>query len=534
MSLLLTGGHVETFDPAGTTGTAIAVRDGRVLAVGADAEVQAAAGPGARRTDLAGATVWPGFIDTHMHLEKVSHELTMLRLEDARSLAELLEIVGERARATAHLPDPPWIRCFADNAAWNEANLTEGRLPTRTELDAVTGGVPTYLYRRPDRGVLNSAGAGRVAGKLTGSPDGYDPGTGWLTGPLVRVVNDSIYTLSTADPERRQRILADACRTLLRHGITSVADPGLAGAFEPAWQLYTEARRRGTLVQRVRLMNRVDWRRPLTEELDRVRAGTSPVAGDDRLAAWGVKLLLDGEFTTAWMRGGEEIPGSRAHYTPGELRSLVAECADRGWPLTVHAMGGGAIGAVLEAVDRALRGGHRLLPGQVKIAHAFLIDSADVDECLRLGVGVSVNPPLGHVYSGEIREAWGPLGGRAMPLRTMARLGLRFAAGSDTHPISPLHGAAIAAQRRAWDGSDLGGHEALEPRRAVEMYTRDAGEHLGVPGLGTLAPGAPADLVVWPVDPLSTDVGRWPDLEPSAVLVDGRPAPTADPIPVEA
>ncbi|WP_432564066.1 amidohydrolase [Kineococcus sp. SYSU DK003] len=522
---LLTGGHVETFDVAGTTATTLAVRDGRVLAVGADAEVRAAAGPDAEERHLDGATVWPGFVDTHMHLEKVSHELTMLRLEDARTLAELLEVVGTRAAATQHLQDPPWIRCFADNAAWNEANLAEGRLPTRTELDAVTQSVPTYLYRRPDRGVLNSAGAAVLADRLAGFEQGWDAGTGQLSGPPVRVVNDSIYTLSMADPEHRQRILARASTELLRHGITSVADPGLAGGFESAWELYREARRRGTLHQRVRLMNRIDWRKPFDAELERILAGTSPVSGDDRLAAWGVKLLLDGEFTTAWMRGGEDIPGAHPHCSREELATLVTTCADRGWPLTVHAMGGGAIATVLDVVDDVASSGRPLAPGQVKIAHAFLMGTRDVDDCLRLGVGVSVNPPLAFVYSGEMREAWGPLAGRAMPLHTMARLGLRFAAGSDTHPFSPLVGARIAAERRAWDDSDLGAAEALDLRRAVEMYTRDAGEHLGVPGLGTLVPGAPADLVVWPDDPFTrSGTTSWDTLEPAAVLVDGRTA----------
>lgn len=522
---ILTGGHVEGFtDPAGTSAaTAVALTAGRVLAVGTDAEVAALARAATERTDLRGATVWPGFTDTHMHLEKVSHELTMLRLEDARTLAELLAVVGERASRTRDQPSPPWIRCFADNAAWNEANLAEGRLPTRDELDAVTGAVPTYLYRRPDQGVLNSAGAAVLADRLAGFGQGWDPASGRLTGPPVRIVNDSIYTLSRADPEHRQRILAEASTTLLRHGITSVADPGLAGGFESAWELYLEARRRGTLHQRVRLMNRIDWRAPFADELARIVAGTDPVAGDDRLSAWGVKLLLDGEFTTAWMRGGEDIPGAHPHYTRDELATLVVECADRGWPLTVHAMGGGAIATVLDVVDDVVSSGRRLAPGQVKIAHAFLMGTRDVDDCLRLGVGVSVNPPLAHVYAGEMRQAWGPLAGRAMPLHTMARLGLRFAAGSDTHPLSPLVGAGIAVSRRAWDGSDLGADEALDVRRAVEMYTRDAGEHLGVPGLGTLAPGAPADLVVWPDDPFRSAGGdAWNTLEPLAVLVDGR------------
>ncbi|OZM76836.1 amidohydrolase [Pseudonocardia sp. MH-G8] len=518
---LLTGGWVETFDPGAPGGTALAIEGGRVAAVGSDAELAALAGPATRRTELAGATVWPGFIDTHIHLEKVSHELTMLRLEAARSVAGVVGLVHDRARSA---PEHVWIRCFADTAAWHERNLAEGRLPTGEELDAVSPRTPVYLYRRPDHAVINTAGARRMADLLAGlASESYDPATGFLHGPAVRVVNDAIYTQSMADDEHRLSILADACRTLLRMGITAVADPGLAGAFEPAWALYQEARRRDLLPQRVRLMNRFDWRKPFQVELDRMLAGSAfPGEGDESLRAWSVKLLLDGEFTNAWMRSGEEIGPTSAHYTGEELRTILTLCAVRGWPICIHAMGGGAIGEITAAVRDVRAAGGDIAPGQVSIAHAFLIDALDVVECGRLGIKISVNPPLAYVYSDEMRAAWGPLAARAMPLATMAAMGFRFAAGSDTHPCAPLHGALMAVTRRAWDGSSLGDHEVVAPRQAFTMYTRDAGDYLGEPDLGHLAPGARADFVVWPQDPLTLEPKDWPVQEPLAVAIGGR------------
>ncbi|MGY1725138.1 amidohydrolase [Blastococcus sp. SYSU DS0533] len=519
---LLTGGRVETFAPGTPGGTALAVHDGRVLAVGSDVELEALAGPGTRRTDLAGATVWPGFIDTHIHLEKVSHEFQMLRLEAARSVSEVVEAVRERALSSS---EDVWIRCFADTAAWNERNLAEGRLPTRDELDAAAPRTPVYLYRRPDRAVINTVGARRMAGKLAGLPaDAYDPGTGHLRGQAVRVVNDAIYTQSMDDDEYRLDILDDACRRLLRMGVTTVVDPGLAGAFESSWGLYGEARRRDRLPLRVRLMNRFDWRKPFESELERLLAASAlPMTGDDHLRAWAVKLLLDGEFATAWMRSGEEIGDPHPHYTGEELRTLLRLAAERGWPVCIHAMGGGAIGEITAAVDDVRRSGAPLERGQVSIAHAFLIDVLDLRECSRLGIKISVNPPLGYVYSDEIRAAWGPLAGRTMPLATMSALGFRFAAGSDTHPCAPMHGALMAVTRRVWDGSSLGDHEALAPREAFPMYTRHAGDYVGEPDLGHLAPGARADLAVWPQDPLDLAPEEWPRQEPLAVAVGGRP-----------
>lgn len=521
MTTMMIDGRIETFHPAHGAVEAIAFREGVVFAIGTRAEVEsavAAVDGSPRRVQLDGATVWPGLIDTHMHFEKVSHELAMLRLESAGSVADVVEMVRSRAEEARSSRFTPWIRCLADNEAWHEGNLVEGRLPVKAELDPVSADVPVYIYRRPDRAVINSAGRALLADLIAQSPTDFDEESGYVSGPLVRRLNDQIYHLGMADSEYRHSLLASASREILSHGVTSIVDPGIAGGFESAWELFTEAHRRGEIRQRVRLMNRVDWRRPLAEEIRRILDGTSPraVHAQGELEAWGVKILVDGEFTTAWMRGGEEIPGARAHYSVEEIRSVVELCAERGWPLTAHAMGGGAIAAITEAVAGARNRQH----ARVKLAHGFLMDVVDMQECERWGIDVTVNPPLSYVYAREMRAAWGPLAGRAMPLRTMELQGMRFAAGSDTHPLAPLHGALMAATRRGWDGSDLGQHEEISPRRAVEMYTRDAGAHIGEEHLGTLVPGAPADAVVWGQDPFET-YPRWEQMRPQAVYVRG-------------
>ncbi len=516
MDWLISNGCIDTHDPLLGRVDALGITGNRIVVAGSLAEVEAMATADTVRQDLHGRTVLPGFIDTHMHLEKVSHEFTMLRLEHARSVADILDAVRERALDTA---PGSWIRCFADNAAWNEKNLAEGRLPTAAELDGVAPNVPVYLYRRPDKAVINSVGAAAMADKLSGvDPDSYDPTSGYLYGTAVRIINDAIYVVGMSDKRFRLDILADACQKLLTMGITSVADPGLAGAFDSAWDLYTTLRSEDRLPQRIRLMNRFDWRMPFAEEYQRVLDScVLPGAGDDRLQAWALKVLLDGEFVNAWLREGEaEAP--HPHYSGDELRQVLQLCADRDWPIVIHAMGGGAIGAIIDAVREL---GERR-PRHISIAHAFHHDVLDIRACEELGIRISVNPPLAYVYSDEMRDAWGPLAARTMPLASMAALGFRFAAGSDTHPAEPMIGAQIAVTRRAWDGSSIGAHEALDPRTALEMYTRDAGDYLGMPELGTLAVGSAADLVCWPSDPLSVDVSTWHELEPEWVAIDGR------------
>ncbi|WP_168213984.1 amidohydrolase [Prauserella flavalba] len=525
---LLTGGEIVSFDPAIPAASALAVTEGRIVAVGSGDELAPLAGPRTRRTRLDGAAVLPGFCDTHMHLEKVSHEFSMLALDGARDVADVCERVRERADGTA---PGAWIRCLGDAGGWHERNLAEGRLPTRAELDAAAGGHPVFLYRRPDHGALNSAAATALAGLLADAGDGeWDPATGHLHGTRVRLVNDALYRPGVHEHEHQLDLLACASRRLLEMGVTTVVDPGLPAGFDAAWRLYRAAADRGVLAQRVLLMNRFDWRRDFTEELDRVRQSTAlPGDGDGRLRAWALKLVLDGEFTGAWHRPGEE-PGSErnARYSPGELRTVLRLCADRAWPLCVHAMGGGAIAAVTAAVRELRAGGAVFTPGQVSIAHAFLIGERDLDDCAELGIGLSVQPALAYTYAREMRAVWGALAGQAVPFGTMARRGARFAGGSDTHPCDPLTGAAIAVTRKAWDGSSLGEHEALTPHQALSLYTREAGHYIGLPDVGVLTPGAVADFAVWPENPLGRAPEDWPSLRPALVAVDGRPVWTDD------
>ena len=143
--------------------------------------------------------------------------------------------------------------------------------------------------------------------------------------------------------------------------------------------------------------------------------------------------------------------------------------------------------------------------------------------CQELGIGVSVQPLLAYVFVEEMRDAWGPLAGRSNPLASMLSLGVDVAAGSDTLPCPPLLGASITVTRRAWDGSSLGDKEALDPAEAIGLFTRAGGVYIGA-DVGTIAPGAAADFVVWGENPLTKDPSDWPTLTPTLVAIGGRTA----------
>jgi predicted amidohydrolase YtcJ len=465
--LVVANGVVETMDAEARTVGAFAVARGRVVALGSAEEILALAGSATEVLDLHGTTVLPGFMDTHLHLEKVAREMAMMQLSAATTLADVLGAV--RAMASS-VPRGAWIRSFGDDNSWHEDQLAEGRLPTRSEIEDVAGNAnPVFLYRGPDAAAMNGAAITALAEPLSAiDRSDFDPDRGWLHGPVARELER---TLPRGPREVELRQLADASRQLLSYGLTTIADPGLPAQFTRSWELYRDLGSRGELRQRVVLMNRLDPARSVESEFERVLGSeVLPGDGDEHLTAGAVKVLLDGEFANAWMRTGEHCSGTALRrYTEVELDSIVSLCAEHRWPLCVHAMGGGAIAAVIASVDRARGRGSRFKVDQVSIAHAFLIADRDLAECSRLGIALSVHPMLAYCFETEMTEAWGDLAESANPIASMLRRGVTTAGGSDTLPNEPLRGGRYAVDRTARRGTVLGAEEAVTPAQALVL-----------------------------------------------------------------
>jgi predicted amidohydrolase YtcJ len=516
---IIFGGTVETMEPAGRTADAAAIAAGRILAVGTRKEIDRLEGRDTRRTNLDGASLLPAFTDTHMHLEKIASELMMVHLEEAESLEDVLRAV---AAVASRSPAGEWVHSFGDDNAWHEKQITEQRLPTRGELDRVAPEHPVFLLRGPDVAALNSLAVAELqhqAAKL-GNVE-LDADGGLLSGTDIRLLQGE---LRAPERDRRLEILGLACRKLLSFGITAVVDPGLPARFAESWELYTDARERGLLPLRVELMDRFDYRLPFEVELARAQeAPVCPLAGDNHLRAFGLKVILDGEFSNAWLRPGEAegvVPEQR--YTIDEIDTLLDFCSARGWPLCIHVMGGGAIDFVIARVEAAISRGARFLPFQISLAHVFLPSLESLRACARLGIALSVQPLLAYAFEKEMSEAWGPLAQRANPYATMRASGLFPAGGSDVLPCEPLRGAQLAVTRRSRNGTVFGPGEALSARAAIELFTSAAGPYMRRFDRGRIAPGFVADIVAWSDNPLATDPGDWLALTSEFVAIDGE------------
>ncbi len=248
--LILHNGLAHTLDDNCPTASAVAVKDGRILAVGQDSEITPLAGSGTETIDLGGRTVIPGLFDSHAHLQEVGLKLSLIRLDECRSAEEMMELVRERAARST--PPGEWIV----GTGWNEGNFLNGQLPTRHDIDPATADHPVILMRFFNMDLVNSY-ALRLAnvtrctpdpadGRIERDPDGEPNG-------LLRAKAKILVRGLVPRPTLSQLLEAVrlGCHEFNRFGITSVLDPGLYPWEMHAYQAAYEA---GLLSVRMNIM----------------------------------------------------------------------------------------------------------------------------------------------------------------------------------------------------------------------------------------------------------------------------------------
>lgn len=530
MNALVVRGALVTMDPARPRAEAMAVRDGRIVAVGTLAEARAAAGAGAREVAYAEGTVVPGLIDTHNHMHWTGIASRLVDLSGARSIADLQAAVRDWA---AHHPQAPWV---VSGSGWHVATLAEQRYPTRQELDAACADRPVYLPRVGHAAVANTlalqrAGigadtpdppGGRIGRGADGTPDGLllEPPA---FEPLARLV-------PPPSPADQEGALKDIQQRYHAAGLTGIMDPGVTpeimAVYQRLWQ-------RGELSVRSVLMPLADSSRPLDETLARIEgSGLATGFGDARLKLGGVKLFLDGgaSLGTALMR--EPYPDERCNcgiqVTPTEsFRRIAWACARNRWSMGVHVVGGKAIDIALEVFEEV----NREIPLRdlrFTLIHAYLWpDERNIRQCAAMGIAVATQCSMQYTFGPLLVKRFGSvLMSLATPVRSWLDGGVRVGGGSDSPvtPFPPLLGLWQARTRRiAGTDEPIGRQQAVSGEEALAMLTRDAAwlcfsEH----ERGMLKPGLLADWTVLSVDPVACEPDALEHARVLATAVDGR------------
>jgi len=525
--LVLRGGAV--YQGAGAGGAprfaeALAVRDGRVVGVGATRDIAALAGPRTVVVDLDGRTVVPGLNDSHLHMVRggqTYHDEVFWY--ETPSLEQALVRLDERAR---HTPAGTWLKVVG---GWHPGQFRERRAPSSVELTRRFPDHPVYVQLLYEEAVLNAAGL-HAAGITPATPDPprgtfvRDPGSGEPTG-TVRGVGAFMHCLGQApQPSHADQVRGTAAlmTALNAWGVTAGIDAGGLGmspaSYEPLFALWRE----GAMTVRTRLYVGPLTRGAEYEELTGWLRHTRPGFGDGWLRHVGI-----GEITVF---GCHDLEGLTDFVVDDASRAQLAvicgEIAARRWPLHMHAVLDDTISAVLdvwEAVDRDIP----LAGLRWSLAHAEPISQRNLGRVAALGCGIAVQDRM--VYRATDSAAvWGADAVRGgPPLRDILDRGIPLGAGTDsTRVASPNPWVSLwwlVTGDTFDDGPRRAARHRLTRTEALDAYTTgSAWFSLEESERGRLDVGMLADLAVLSDDYFSVAEDAIRGLAADLTLVDGR------------
>jgi predicted amidohydrolase YtcJ len=562
---ILVGGRVLTVDTQDRVAEAIAIRDGRILAVGTTEEIERLAGPGTERIDLAGRTATPGLIDAHAHFSQGGLvRLTHLALgyPDVKSIADVVARVGERAAA---LQPGEWIL----GRGWDEGKYAERRMVTAADLDAASGAHPAWLVHTTGHyGVANTA-ALALAGITQGTPD---PPGGEIDrdgeGNATGVLKETAMTLVAgrvpkAGPAKMREAIAALSRDFNRECMTGVKDPGIGSSlfYDPdsaleSWNAYRDVLADGALTVRVFAL----WNSPRNlEDAQKLIALIAPFgkpaagAGDGRVVSGGIKIFADGSGAsrTAWMwkdwnrdRTGTDA-GNRGYpsFDPEIIRKLILLYHDAGLHVGTHAIGDRTIDWVVDSYALALE--RKPVQGlRHSVIHSNIPGERALDAMAAMQRGFDAGYPepspsftwwIGDIYAGS----FGPeRSQRLNPFATYRQKGIRWASGSDfdVTPFPARYGIWSSIAREpllgVYGGDPFGRAEAVDARAALRSFTIWAAHQTFMDDItGSLEPGKRADVAVWDTDFYTAPAAAIKDAACQMTIFDGNVVHRSDRFP---
>ncbi|MFO0796442.1 MAG: amidohydrolase [Gemmataceae bacterium] len=546
--LIVHRGKVLTVDAKFAVAEAVAVANGKVVAVGSDADVLKHKGPATRVIDAAGRTVLPGLYDSHTHPTGAAASEAGEPLPLLKSIPEVQAFIRAKAKAT---PAGKWI---VIRYAF-PTRLAEARFPTRAELDAAAPDHPV-LYHAGPAGVANTA-ALKVSGVTKDTPHPRagqvvkDPVTGEPTGMLRNA-----YGVLKGVPGGGESLTAVQKKAALlklfarynQLGLTSIAD---RNAGRGDLDAYLALQRDNALTLRVNVargFNPIGTRDELARRFDELPGadgrGGPTGAGDEWVRVGPIKVFLDGGMLngSAYMR--EPWPKGPTYQVtdddyrgllfipPEQLKVLAEEAARRKWQMTAHTAGEGGMDVLLDAYEFA----DRMTP--IKdlrfcITHANFPSQNNLERCKRLGVCADVQPAWlwkdGHTLLnvlGPARMRWFQPYKSWLDYTTVGGGSdhmLRFDPLDATNPWHPWLGIWVALTRNLERGGVLEPTEALTREQALRLYTiNNAYLHHEERLKGSLEVGKLADLIVIDRDYLTCPVDAVKDTRVLLTVVGGR------------
>jgi predicted amidohydrolase YtcJ len=528
-SVVLRNANVITMDSRQPAAQAVAIGDGRIVAVGSNDSMQAWTTSTTHVHDLGGRTLLPGFYDSHNHMLLTGMSLAAVDLSAASRVEDVLQAMARRADS---VPAGQWL---VSSARWHESQLVERRFPTRTELDRASSSHPILLQRGGHNVVANSR-ALELAGIAADSPnpDGgtfVRDATGDLTGHAIGAAAAQIRARMPTPPEH---ILHAALQRVEQAynaaGITSVIDPGLGPAEIDAYRHFASPTVRAAVMWR---LNPGFGDAPLQHALAQLQSGA---IRPERDGAWtrvlAIKLGVDGGVEAGYYREPYAFaddplnPRGKPYMSQANLEAFCAAAARAGWQVGAHCVGDAAIDATLQAFTLA-NDTASIVGRRWTLIHMMYAREDHWATANRLGAIVTAQQPLLYALADGFRTYIGGERTRDIePLRMyLDRSDQPVGGGSDSPvtPFEPLLGIWSSVTRETQVAGVQGPEWRISSDEALRMYTlNSAYAAFEEDRKGSIEVGKLADLVVLDADPRAAEPEALREIKVTQTFVDGR------------
>ena len=516
---LLVNGKILTVDRAFSTREAMAIRDGRIVALGGNLEIRRLAGPQTRVIDLEGRTAIPGLIDSHLHAIRAALSFsTEVNWIGATTLTEAVARIHEAAQTKK---PGSWLIVAG---GWNVDQFRERRRPNQAELVAAAPGNPVYVQLGYGWAMLTPAAFQSL--HITSDADLAAHGrferdaAGKPTGAIIGG-QDAIIALFDRLPKPTLAEQVEGTRKFFRElnrlALTGVVDPGGNNLAPDDYQALFQVWRQAQMTVRVAY----------------TLCGLTPGAELDDYKSW-TRLLPMG-FGDDWLRFngvGERITAAmnnndRPTETDREKYYQIAQwAADRGLSLTMHWPRDASVGQLLDIFERVDRN-TRIAPLRWSIAHLNDASPRTLERMKALGVGWAVQDAMYFGGAQFVEQAGAQAARRVPPVNTAQRMGVVIGAGTDAHRVASYN--PFTALQWFLDGKTVAGvgirgpEETPTRAEALRFYTlgsawfsHDDGQR------GSLEAGKLADLAVLSKDYMTVPVDQIGGIESLLTLVGGK------------
>ena len=513
---IFVNGKFVTLDASESNAEALAVRGGRILAVGSGEAVAAHAGPGTKTLDLGGRTVVPGFIESHCHSLGAARASLSDDYTELRSIAEVQDWIRRRA---ATVPSGTWIEVPRNEIT----RLAEQRFPTPGELDAATTAHPV-VFVSVTKTVLNSAGW-KILGLEVPSATLPDGEVLQEEGRPVLMRGGQASLRKHMPPAKVHPEEEVAARHEELVGVYNSV--GITTIFERAtdrkgFDFFREQAAKDRLRVRVRGTFRFSAKDAAGVGAYVKQLGLSPGEGDDLVRATCLKITVDGgihwgttwlsephgEKRTAFYRNADPSYQGSQSYTSAQMEEIFAAADRLGWPMSAHVTGDGGAMAVLRAVETVSKVQPGIRDRRFNLIHCYFPTPEMAALAKSLNAGVDTQ---GYLYERDadfINGIYGPgWAGRFIGLGEWVRAGVPVGLNSDhmigfdpdraMNSFNPFLMLDVAVNRRDDRGKVHGEHQKLSRLDALRTLTMwPAWLSFDEEKLGSLEPGKHADFVV--------------------------------------